>query len=58
MPHAVAVLDKRKQLIGVVPQQRLVGFLADGDEAVRAEVPCDGSGKAAATTGKAVSTDA
>lgn len=60
VPHPVAVLDKGKRLIGVVPRQRLVGFLTDGDEAVRAEVPCDPSraAKATATSGKAVSADA
>ncbi|MEV0637244.1 glycine betaine/L-proline ABC transporter ATP-binding protein [Streptomyces sp. NPDC050619] len=36
--HAVAVLDAKRGLVGVVPRQRLVGFLGDeqGDP-----VPCD-----------------
>jgi glycine betaine/proline transport system ATP-binding protein len=29
LPHPVAVLDKKRALVGVVPRQRLVGFLGD-----------------------------
>ncbi|MGW1890872.1 quaternary amine ABC transporter ATP-binding protein [Streptomyces sp. NPDC002004] len=52
VPHPVAVLDDEERVVGVVPQQRLVGFL--GDEAGAPE-PCDTPRK---TLGKAVTTDA
>ncbi|WP_210574903.1 glycine betaine/L-proline ABC transporter ATP-binding protein [Streptomyces sp. GESEQ-4] len=38
LSHPVAVLDKKGKLVGVVPRQRLVGFL--GDES-GAPTPCD-----------------
>ncbi|KPC68602.1 glycine/betaine ABC transporter ATP-binding protein [Streptomyces sp. NRRL WC-3753] len=31
VPHAVAVLDGERRLVGVVPAQRLIGFLGDED---------------------------
>ncbi|MFE9705656.1 glycine betaine/L-proline ABC transporter ATP-binding protein [Streptomyces sp. NPDC005930] len=33
VPHAVAVLDDDRRLVGVVPAQRLIGFLGDEDVA-------------------------
>ncbi|MFJ6570405.1 glycine betaine/L-proline ABC transporter ATP-binding protein [Streptomyces sp. NPDC091292] len=36
--HAVSVLDKERHIVGVVPQQRLVGFLGDQNGAPG---PCD-----------------
>ncbi|MFA3879083.1 glycine betaine/L-proline ABC transporter ATP-binding protein [Streptomyces sp. MMCC 100] len=33
VPHAVAVLDGDRRLVGVVPAQRLIGFLGDEDVA-------------------------
>jgi glycine betaine/proline transport system ATP-binding protein len=38
LPHPVAVLDEKSKLVGVVPRQRLVGFL--GDRTVE-PAPCD-----------------
>ncbi|GAB2947591.1 betaine/proline/choline family ABC transporter ATP-binding protein [Streptomyces pseudoechinosporeus] len=36
--HSVAVLDKKQKLVGVVPRQRLIGFLGDEQGEPR---PCD-----------------
>ncbi|WP_330258505.1 glycine betaine/L-proline ABC transporter ATP-binding protein [Streptomyces murinus] len=41
LPHPVAVLDAGRTLVGVVPRQRLVGFLGDEQGEPTA---CDGSG--------------
>ncbi|WP_328772799.1 quaternary amine ABC transporter ATP-binding protein [Streptomyces sp. NBC_00286] len=38
VPHSVAVLDKAQTLVGVVPRQRLIGFLGDEQGEPR---PCD-----------------
>ncbi|MER6163896.1 quaternary amine ABC transporter ATP-binding protein [Streptomyces violaceorubidus] len=34
VPHAVAVVDGDRRLVGVVPAQRLIGFLGDEDDSV------------------------
>nr|BFD85800.1 betaine/proline/choline family ABC transporter ATP-binding protein [Streptomyces sp. Xyl84] len=39
LPHPVAVLNEHRDLVGVVPRQRLVGFL--GDERDTTPVTCD-----------------
>ena len=39
LSHPVAVLDAERAVVGVVPRQRLVGFLAEADDA---PVVCDG----------------
>lgn len=38
VPHSVAVVDKAQKLVGVVPRQRLIGFLGDEQGEPR---PCD-----------------
>jgi glycine betaine/proline transport system ATP-binding protein len=38
VPHPVAVLDAGRNVVGVVPRQRLVGFLGDEEGG---PVPCD-----------------
>nr|WP_206439824.1 betaine/proline/choline family ABC transporter ATP-binding protein [Streptomyces scabichelini] len=38
VPHSVAVVDKKQKLVGVVPRQRLIGFLGDEQGEPRA---CD-----------------
>ncbi|CAL9584243.1 quaternary amine ABC transporter ATP-binding protein [Streptomyces sp. enrichment culture] len=46
VPHSVAVLDGARELVGVVPRQRLIGFL--GDEAAApgvCDTPRDKGGK-------------
>lgn len=47
--HAVAVLDKKQKLVGVVPRQRLVGYLGDEQGTpVRCATPRDEAVKAGA----------
>ncbi|MYR63258.1 ATP-binding cassette domain-containing protein, partial [Streptomyces sp. SID625] len=42
LPHPVAVLDEHRELVGVVPRGRLIGFLADEPDAAEATpVTCD-----------------
>ena len=46
MPHAVAVVDGERRLVGVVPAQRLIGFLGDEDvEPGVCQSPRDKGGK-------------
>ncbi|WP_108989220.1 quaternary amine ABC transporter ATP-binding protein [Streptomyces coelicoflavus] len=46
VPHAVAVLDGERRLVGVVPAQRLIGFLGDEDvEPGVCQSPRDKGGK-------------
>ncbi|TPQ20498.1 quaternary amine ABC transporter ATP-binding protein [Streptomyces sporangiiformans] len=47
VPHAVAVLNGKRQLVGVVPRQRLIGFLGDQQgEPTPCEAPRDKAAKA------------
>ncbi|CAM5312232.1 Glycine/betaine ABC transporter ATP-binding protein OS=Streptomyces glaucescens OX=1907 GN=SGLAU_20760 PE=3 SV=1 [Streptomyces glaucescens] len=48
VPHPVAVLDAGREVVGVVPRQRLVGFL--GDE-TGGPAPCDSPREGKVTAG-------
>ncbi|NEB71252.1 glycine/betaine ABC transporter ATP-binding protein, partial [Streptomyces fulvissimus] len=47
VPHAVAVVDGDRRLVGVVPAQRLIGFLGDDEDVVPGvcDSPRDKGGK-------------
>jgi glycine betaine/proline transport system ATP-binding protein len=44
LSHPVAVLDGERRLVGVVPRQRLVGFLSGSGTEAGDPVPCDRPG--------------
>jgi glycine betaine/proline transport system ATP-binding protein len=49
--HPVAVLDAERGLVGVVPRQRLVGFLGDRPDE---PTPCDSPGDTDDQDGKVI----
>jgi len=49
LTHPVAVLDARRELVGVVPRQRLLGFLGEGaGESALCDAPRDKGGQVTA----------